>query len=80
MKINDNAQIKYENDFNNKIDYFKNHPKYPWLRQYANDALNFHTGFGFLTIKAIDFMDRINSMDIEYIQDWLDGKNNLEWK
>ncbi len=79
MKINRTAQINYESTFNEKIDYFKNHEKYDWLREYADSALRFHTGFGLLAIKAIDFMDRINKMPLDYIQDWLDGKNQLEW-
>lgn len=70
---------EYENKFNVKIDTFKDHPKYEWLREYADDALSFHTGFGFMAIKAVDFMDRIIQKPVEYIRDWLDGKNNLEW-
>lgn len=69
---------EYENKFNSKIDIFKDHPKYGWLRKYADDALSFHTGFGFMAIKAADFMDRIIEKPIEYIRDWLDGKNQLE--
>ena len=31
-------------------------------------------------IKAEDFIERIEKMPIVYIEDWLDGKNKLEWK
>ena len=30
-------------------------------------------------IKAADFIERIENASIEYIADWLDGKNQLEW-
>ena len=79
MKCSNRLQVEYEEEFNSKIDNFKNHPKYQWLRQYADDALRFHTGFGSYAIKAIDFMDRIIQKPLDYIQDWLDNKNNLEW-
>jgi hypothetical protein len=69
----------YEKQFNEKIDHFKNHPRYEWLREYSNEALKYHTQYGLLQIKAIDFMDRIIAKPIEYIQDWLDDKNLLEW-
>lgn len=70
---------KYESEFNIKIDNFKNHSKYEWLRKYANEALKYHTEYGFYAIKAQDFMNRIIKMPSSYIQLWLDGKNNLEW-
>lgn len=31
-------------------------------------------------IKAEDFVERIISMPLSYIQDWLDDKNHLEWR
>jgi len=65
--------------FNNKIDYFINHPKYDWLRKYADDALRWNTMCGFYQIKAEDFIKRIIAASIEYIEDWLNGKNQLEW-
>jgi hypothetical protein len=76
---NNSLQIEHERKFNDKIEYFKNHPRYEWLRNYSNEALNYHTQYGYLAIKAIDFMDRIIAKPLEYIQDWLEGKNNLEW-
>jgi hypothetical protein len=79
MRVNNSMQIEYEKKFNEKINYFKNHPKYEWLRKYSNEALNYHTQFGALQIKAIDFMDRIIAKPLDYIRDWLDNKNNLEW-
>ncbi len=77
--MNNSHQNNYEKSFNEKIDNFRNHPKYAWLRQYANEALSWHTCFGYFAIKAIDFIDRINAKPLDYIQDWLDGKNKLEW-
>lgn len=65
--------------FNSKIDHFKNHPKYGWLRQYADEAMGWNEGFGYHAIKAEDFIERIEKMPLEYIRDWLDGKNQLEW-
>lgn len=35
---------------------------------------------GYLMIKAEDFIKCIEKMPLEYIRDWLDGKNQLEWK
>lgn len=75
MKKNDDARKEYEQNFNNKIDALKDHPKYSWLRGYADEALNFHIGSGFLAIKAIDFMDKIIKNPVENIRDWLDGKS-----
>ncbi len=77
---NNSAQIEYELEFNTKINHFKSHKRYQWLREYSDCALRFHTGFGYLAIKAIDFIDRINAMPLGYILDWLDGKNQLEWR
>lgn len=72
--------IKRYELFNNKIDSFKNHNKYTWLRQYANDAIHWNEMSGYLMIKAEDFIKRIEKMPIEYIREWLDNKNKLEWK
>jgi len=65
--------------FNEKIDSFKNHPKYEWLRQYANEAIQWNEMSGYLMIKAEDFIKRIEQMSLEYITDWLNDKNKLEW-
>ena len=35
---------------------------------------------GYLMIKAEDFIKRIEEMPLDYIRDWLDGKNQLEWE
>lgn len=72
-----NERIK---KFNEKINHFVNHPKYGWLRKYADDAITWDTMCGYLQIKAEDFIERIIKMPLEYIADWLDGKNQLEWK
>lgn len=67
--------------FNEKIDSFKEHKAYSsWLRQYADDAIKWNEMSGYLMIKAEDFIKRIEKMPLEYIRDWLDGKNQLEWK
>ena len=80
MILNNDACIEYERKFNEKIDSFKNRSEYDeWLRRYADDALRFHTSFGYLAIKAKDFINRIISKPESYIEDWLDGKNQLEW-
>lgn len=65
--------------FNSKIDYFKAHSRYQWLRQYADDAIRFNSTSGYSQIKAEDFIKRIEGAPLAYIQDWLDGKNQLEW-
>lgn len=65
--------------FNEKINHFKDHPKYEWLRKYADEAMRFNEGAGYDMIKAADFIKRIEKAPIEYIADWLDGKNQLEW-
>ena len=64
--------------FNAKIDALRDHPKYEWLRKYADDAMVWNEGFGFLMIKGEDFIDRIETMEIAFIRDWLDGKNELK--
>ena len=66
--------------FDKKIDSFKDHPKYSWLRAYADDAKYYNEGSGYFMIKAEDFIKRIETFELSYIRDWLDGKNNLEWR
>jgi len=66
--------------FNEKINNFKEHSRYSWLREYADDAITWNERAGYLMIQATDFIKRIESMPLEYIQNWLDDKNNLEWK
>ena len=70
------------NEFNNKIDSFKNHSHYQWLRQYADETIcnfdNFATRLK--QIEAEDFIERIIAMPLSYIRDWLDNKNQLEWR
>ena len=70
---------RYEEEFNRKIDHFKFHKRYNWLRKTADDALNKHRGFGADAIAAGDFMDRIVAMPISYIEDFLNDNNHLEW-
>lgn len=69
----------YEKRFNDKINHFKNHPHYGILRKSADEAIRYHTGYGLDAIHAQDFMNRIIKMPLQYIQEWLDGNNALEW-
>ena len=78
-KYDNSAREKRVNTFNEKINHFSNHTKFGWLRKYADDALCYDTCCGFYQIKAEDFINRIIKADIDYIKDWLDGKNQLEW-
>lgn len=66
--------------FNEKINYFFGHKGYETLRKNADKALGSYTGFGLESIIYTDFMDRIIAMPLDYIQDWLDGKNELKWR
>lgn len=66
--------------FNEKIDSFREHPKYEWLRENANHAMRANEGWGHSMIAGADFIERIEKMPLDYIKDWLDGKNHLEWK
>ena len=66
--------------FNEKINSFKDHPKFEWLRKFADEAISYNSGDGYYAIKAADFIERIEKMDLAYIRDWLDGKNQLEWQ
>lgn len=63
--------------FNAKIDALRDHPKYESLRKYADEAMRWNECFGFLMIKGEDFIDRIETMEITFIREWLDGKNEL---
>ena len=69
----------YEKRFNEKVDSFKDHPKYATLRKSADEALKYHTGYGLKAIRSQDFMHRIVKMPLIYIREWMDGKNSLEW-
>lgn len=66
--------------FNDKINSFKDHEKFSWLRQYADETIHWNEMCGYLQIKAEDFIKRIEKMPLSYIEDWLNGKNQLEWK
>lgn len=66
--------------FNEKIDSFSEHPKYEWLRKNADHAMSANEGCGYSMIAGADFIERIEKMPLDYIKDWLDGKNKLEWK
>ena len=66
--------------FNEKINSFRNHPRYAWLRKYADDAMKANESYGYAMICGEDFIKRIETMSIDFIRDWMDGKNQLEWK
>ena len=66
--------------FNEKNEHFKEHPKYEWLRGYADSAIYANEGAGYVAITGADFIKRIEEMPLSYIEDWLDGKNELERK
>ena len=69
----------YEEEFNRKVELLKDHEKFEVLDRSRKEALSLHTGFGHDAIAAADFMDRIIAMPVEYISEWLYGKNRLEW-
>lgn len=69
----------YEGIFNYKINQFSDHPKFDRLRHSADEALKYHTGYGLDAIHAADFIDRIVKMPLDYIGEWLDGENALQW-
>ena len=79
MNMNEWRKSRYKL-FNEKIDSFKEHSNYPWLRKFADDAIRYNETGGYLMIKAEEFIERIEKMPLNYIRDWLDGKNELEWK
>lgn len=65
--------------FDYKINKFKEHFKYSELLEKAEQAKTGNTMGGYSSIASNDFMKRIVIMPLQYIKDWLDGKNNLEW-
>ena len=68
------------NAFNSKIDKFKEHSRYEWLKEQAEKAVTWNSGgCGWESIYANDFMHRIITLPTAYITEWLDGKNQLEW-
>ena len=79
MAKNSNIYDEYIGKFNRKINHFKEHPKFEWLRKYSDDAISHYDTVGYYQIKADDFINRIIAADLQLIQDWLDGKNQLEW-
>ena len=78
MSLNEWRKSRYK-VFNEKIDSFKTHPKYSWLRKYADDAMFYNEGSGYWMIQAEDFIKRIETMSVEFIRMWLEGKNSLKW-
>lgn len=74
-----NAYEEYIKKFNKKINYFKDHRNYEWLRKYSDDAIRYYGTMGLLQIKAEDFIERVIAANFETLQDRLDGKNQLEW-
>lgn len=66
--------------FNEKIDSFSERPDYPEMRKKADEYERLWSSFGLDAIIAQDFVERIAAMPLEYIADWLDGKNELKWR
>ena len=65
--------------FNEKINHFSFHKKFEWLRKQADNAMQWNEGCGLQCIIGEDFIKRIEQASLEYIEGWLDGKNQLEW-
>lgn len=65
--------------FEEKIEAFKSHPRYEWLRKYADNAKRANEGYGYSMISGEDFIKRIEQATLNYIEDWLNEKNKLEW-
>ena len=63
--------------FNEKINSFRDHPKYAELRKSADNAMVANEGGGFTMITAADFIQRIEENPIENIRKWLDGEKPL---
>lgn len=78
-KILSSARRAFEHAFNEKIDAFKNHSKYDWLRQYANEAIGLNKFNGKNQKVAEDFMNRIITATYSEIKDWLDCEKPLDW-
>lgn len=66
--------------FDKKIKEFESHKEYPWLKQEAEKAKRVYGGYGLEAIIYEDFIERIVAMPSDYIQDWLDKKNELKWR
>ena len=65
--------------FNEKINHFSSHKKFEWLRKQADNAMQWNEGCGLQCIVGEDFIKRIEQASLEYIEGWLNGKNQLEW-
>jgi hypothetical protein len=74
-----NHQEMYESAFNAKVDAFKDKDFYPALREQADDALSWHTGFGLNQIHASDFIDHLIVMPAAEIEKWANGESPLMW-
>lgn len=70
---------RFVDAFNNKVEKFKEHSKYEWLKEQAEKAIAFNCGCGLQAIKANDFMERIITLPTAHITEWLNGRNQLEW-
>ena len=64
--------------FNKKIDAFSSHPKYSWLRKYADKAILWNENYELLQNKGESFIERIEKADISDIENWLNGKGLLK--
>lgn len=74
--------MKYEDfikAFDNKINKLREHKNFCNLLEKAEWAKINNTTCGLDSIIANDFMKRIITMPLDYIKNWLEDKNNLEW-
>lgn len=67
------AQYEYETKFANKIYLANGKPFFKKLYDYAQQCIYAHTGFGYSSIVAIDFMDKINDMTDEQFLEWYEA-------
>lgn len=68
-----------EERFNNKIRYFRRHPKYAELNAKRKEIIKSYTNDSWHDIADKDFFYKIIAMSEDYILDWLDGKGTLTW-
>ena len=66
--------------FEEKVGRLKGHDNASRLTAMAEKAIAARNGlFQYQVIAADDFMERVIEMPTAYLEDWLEGKNDLEW-
>ena len=76
MDMNEWRKNRYR-VFDEHIDAMKEHPKYDWLRKYADEAKMNNEGGGYSMIVAADFIMRIEENPVENIRAWLNSERPL---